>query len=262
MKKAIITAVKFVTFFIGWALCAYIFEIPTDHPALWRFGAELIPLLSIILFSVIFWLVEKRKITIAPIGKPIKSLEAGVCIGLVWIGSAIGILYLAGVIRFSGRNLVDNFWLWTISCLFNVIMQELLVRGYLYQLLKKNYNVITAAIITTILFTLCHGGALEAGIIPVLNIVTMSIFVTLTLEYFQSIIAPIMIHFVWNYVCAMILNCDSLADDYPSLLQAVYTGNEILSGGVYKMAGSIVVLVLNIFFIVAFGIMLRKQAVE
>ena len=55
-------------------------------------------------------------------------------------------------------------------------MQELLIRGYLYQLIKENYNVITSTIITTTLFTLMHGGVLTYGIIPILNIITMSLY--------------------------------------------------------------------------------------
>lgn len=101
MKKSIITTVKFVLFFIGWALCASIFEIPPNYPAIWRFGAELIPLLSIVLFSIIFWFIEKRNISIVPIGEPVKNLGIGICIGVVWLGITIGILYFADNISWN-----------------------------------------------------------------------------------------------------------------------------------------------------------------
>lgn len=259
MKKAAITTIKFIIFFIGWAICASILDIPFNNPALWRFGAELIPLLSIILFSFIFWLLERQQITIAPMEEPAKNLCLGIGIGLIWLGFAIGTLYIIGIISFTDTHSIDSLWLWTLSCLLNVIMQELLVRGYLFQLIKKKYNVILSTIITTTLFTLCHGGALEAGVIPVLNIVTMSIFMTLLLEYYQSIIVPIMIHFVWNYFGAIIFNSVTLADDYPSLFEAIYNGSQLLSGGTYKLEGSIVVLVLNCFLIVVYAIRLLKQ---
>jgi uncharacterized protein len=57
-------------------------------------------------------------------------------------------------------------------------MQEVLVRGYLYQMIKNNYNIVVAVLISTGLFTFAHGGAFEAGILPVLNVITMSLFVT------------------------------------------------------------------------------------
>ena len=52
-------------------------------------------------------------------------------------------------------------------------MQERLVRGYIYQLLKERYNLSAAVIITTAIFMLMHSGAVEAGAIPVINIITM-----------------------------------------------------------------------------------------
>ena len=46
-------------------------------------------------------------------------------------------------------------------------MQEMLVRGYLYQMIKRNYNVVAATVVSTMLFTFAHGGAFEAGTLPV-----------------------------------------------------------------------------------------------
>ena len=125
-------------------------------------------------------------------------------------------------------------------------MQEVLVRGYLYQMIKNNYNIVVAVLISTGLFTFAHGGAFEAGILPVLNVITMSLFVTAVLEYTESLVAPIVIHFLWNGVGAIILGGVSLAEDYPHLFNMVISGNSILSGGSCKIEGSIVVLFMNL----------------
>ena len=45
-------------------------------------------------------------------------------------------------------------------------------------MLKQKHNIVAAIIFTTALFTACHGGAFEAGIIPVVNVITMSLLVT------------------------------------------------------------------------------------
>lgn len=104
-----------------------------------------------------------------------------------------------------------------------------------------------------------HGGALGAGVIPVLNIVTMSLMMTVILEYSSSLMAPIMMHFIWNSVGGIILGSVSLADDYPHLYQTILTGNDLLSGGVLKMEGSLIVLLVNVLFIVYFGYFIQKQ---
>ncbi|MDF2872604.1 MAG: amino terminal protease family [Anaerocolumna sp.] len=71
---------------------------------------------------------------------------------------------------------------------------------------------------------------------------------TAVLEHTESLLAPIIIHFIWNAVGAIILGGVSLADDYPSLINTTLSGNQLISGGIYKMEGSIVVLILNIVF--------------
>lgn len=75
--------------------------------------------------------------------------------------------------RITATDTFPMLWLWLLSALINTIMQELLVRGYLYQMKKRNYNVVAAMVVTTALFTFMHGGAFEAGIVPVLNVITM-----------------------------------------------------------------------------------------
>ena len=141
-------------------------------------------------------------------------------------------------------------WLWMFSVFLNTIMQEMLVRGYLYQMIKSNYNIVAAVIVSTALFTSAHGGAFEAGILPVLNVITMSLFVTAVLEYTDSLIAPIIIHFLWNGVGAIVLGGVSLTEDYPQLFNMVISGNPILSGGSCKIEGSIIVLLMNLILMI------------
>ena len=62
MKKLVLVSLKTIAFFVGWAICASILPIPDATSAVvWRFWAELIPLLSVIGFTIIFWLIDKRK---------------------------------------------------------------------------------------------------------------------------------------------------------------------------------------------------------
>ena len=69
---------------------------------------------------------------------------------------------------------------------------------------------------------------------------------TAVLEYTESLVAPIVIHFLWNGVGAIILGGVSLAEDYPHLFNRVISGNSILSGDNCKIEGSIVVLFMNL----------------
>lgn len=245
---------------MGWAIFASVIPIPdTASAVIWRFWAELIPLLSIIALTLIFWLIDKRKIRLHLTGKPVYNIILGCVTGANWLGVSIEILSLIKVVHIDSRNQISMLWLWMFSAFLNTIMQEMLVRGYLYQMIKSNYNIVAAVIVSTALFTSAHDGAFEAGILPVLNVITMSLFVTAVLEYTDSLIAPIIIHFLWNGVGAIVLGGVSLAEDYPHLFNMVISGNPILSGGICKIEGSIIVLLMNLILMIGFVIIKRKR---
>ena len=187
-----------------------------------------------------------------------KGTLAGIAIGIIWIGAASSILVFSKQLAVTGKNEVSLLWLWILSAFLNVIMQELLVRGYMYQLLKERYNLPVAVVVTTAIFTFMHGGAFEAGVISVINVVTMCLFTTALYESEKTILAPIMAHSIWNIIGALILGGVSLADDYPSSLTMTASANKLLSGGAYKIEASIVVTILNVVLMGIFHIRYRK----
>lgn len=233
--------------------CVSVIPIPdTASAVIWRFWAELIPLLSVIAITLIFWLADQKKIRLHLTGKPVYNIILGGVTGTIWLGASVGILSILGVVQIEGKNQIAMLWLWLLAAFLNTVMQEMLVRGYLYQMIKSNGSIAAAIIVSTGLFTFAHGGAFEAGILPVLNVITMSLFMTAVLEYTGSLIAPIVIHFLWNGVGAIILGGVSLAEDYPHLFDMTIHGNPILSGGSCKIEGSIIVLFMNLAFLIGF----------
>lgn len=260
MKKFLITAGKALTFFLGWAVLTGLMPFPdSSNGAIWRFWAELIPLLSAAGFTLLFWLPERQALPLHLCTAPLKNAMIGFAAGVLWLGIATGVLLLTGTMHITGYQQVPLLGLWILSTLLNTVMQELLIRGYLYQLIKRQYSTVAAAIVTTALFTFLHGGALEAGMVPTFNVVTMSLLMVLVLEYTQSLLAPMVMHFLWNCIGGILLGGVSLAEDYPQLCQTEFTGSVLLSGGASKMEGSIVVLLLNLLLIAGFAALLKKR---
>lgn len=260
LKKIVITTLKYILFFIGWAIVsAFLPLLNTDNQAVWRLWAEITPLLAIMMFTVIFWLIEKKSVKLNLFSNPAKSLLVGSITGILWMSVAVVVMLLVGVIHFESVNSIPNLVVWIIATFLNVIMQELLVRGYLYQMIKQKHNVVSAIIVTTALFVALHGGAFEAGIVPVLNVLSMSLLMTIVLEYTGGLIAPIIMHSIWNIVGAIILGGVSLADDYPHLVNTSFSGNTLLSGGNCKIEGSVVVLILNILLISFFLLQMKRK---
>ena len=263
MKKIASTIIKFIGYFLGWAILTSILPLSSsEEPAIWRLWAEIMPLLAIIAFTLIFWLIERKNVELHLFDNSVKGMVLGVITGIVWLAVPVLVMYIAKIIHFDGINSIKLFPVWLLAAFLNVIMQELLVRGYLYQMIKQKHNIVAATIVTTALFTALHGGAFEAGVVPVLNVLTMSLFMTVVLEYSGSIIAPTIMHFLWNGIGALVLGGVSLADDYPNLLITTFTGNEALSGGVCKIEGSIVVLFVNVILIVLFMFLKNKQGTK
>ncbi|MFP7170409.1 type II CAAX endopeptidase family protein [Terribacillus sp. FSL K6-0262] len=251
MKKLLTTCLKTIIFFIGWAIIiSFTPDIQTNNPAFLRLWWEFSPFAVVALFSVFFVLIiEKGKIRIPITYGFFKNSLIGMAAGILWLGSVAAILFLTKTMHITGHSHIDFIWVWILASLLNAAMQELLMRGYLYQLWKQKYNAAAAAVFTTILFTVMHGGAFEAGMIAVFNVVSMSIFATLLLEYTGTITAPIIAHFTWNTIGAIVLGGVSLASDYPNLLNSSFQGNQLLSGGIYKMEGSIIVSIVHVIFI-------------
>ena len=104
-----------------------------------------------------------------------------------------------------------------------------------------------------------HGGVFEAGIIPVVNVITMCLFTTALYESEKTLLAPIAAHALWNVIGAIVMGGVSLADDYPNLYNLIPVGKEILSGGEYKIEGSIVVLVINVLLMIFFYIKYKRK---
>ena len=147
MKKFFTTTGKALTFFLGWAVLTGLMPFPdSSNGAVWRFWAELIPLLSAAGFTLLFWLPERRKLTLPLCTAPLKSAIIGFAAGVLWLGIAAGVLLLTGTMHITGYQQVPLLGLWILSALLNTIMQELLIRGYLYQLIKAQYSTAAAAI--------------------------------------------------------------------------------------------------------------------
>lgn len=250
MKTLIKIAFKILIFFVSWIAISVLVPIPEGiSDVWWRFIAELVPFLAIVILTYVFNKLEKNSLSILNFEKTIKQTLAGILLGLIWFFIPFLLLNSLGYFKIIDKNYINLLGIWIVSAFINTIMQEFLVRGYIYQLLKREYNIMIAAIVSTLLFTFMHGGAFEAGPIAVVNVLTMSLLMTIILEYTNSLLMPIIMHFIWNVMGGIIFGTVSLAEDYPHLYNIEITGNTIISGGSFKMEGSIFVFIINIIMI-------------
>jgi CAAX amino terminal protease family protein len=263
MEKLMKTILKSIIFFATWLVLSVLIPIPDSlDDAKWRFVAELISFVSIIIITYIFYRIEDRNIIVFPYKSSFKEYIVAILIGFLWFFLPYCLLKTFGYLEITSKNSINVLTLWIFSAFINTIMQELLARGYIYQLIKREYNLWAASIVTTLIFTFMHGGAFEAGPIAVINVITMSLLMTIILEYSNSLVIPIIMHFIWNCFGGIIFGTVSLADDYPHLYNIKITGNQLISGGSFKMEGSIFVFIINIIMIfIVYYLYRRKKSV-
>jgi membrane protease YdiL (CAAX protease family) len=267
MKKHEYIIIKCAGFFVFWLVLISILgylpvsKVIENNSSLLRFYYELLPLIVTIFSTFIFVkYISKNDIKIKLTNRPINEILMGILTGTVWICSIIGTLFLLKVLTIDNYNYVPNLLIWIAALLLNTIMQEYLVRGYVFSALSNQYTTVIAVVVTTVFFLLLHGGIFEAGIVAILNIISTSILFSLLLIYYKGLLVPIIVHFIWNLVGGIIVHGINLAEDYPSIFNITLTGNILLTGGVARIEGSVIVLVINIVIIGIFAFLLRKNA--
>ena len=67
------------------------------------------------MLTLIFWIIDKRKIRLHLTGKPVYNIALGCVTGAIWLGVSIGILSIIGVVHIDGQKsnidamVVDDF---------------------------------------------------------------------------------------------------------------------------------------------------------
>ena len=257
MKKTFTNIVKVVLFCICWGIAISIPFVIAEHPkflgnnaALLRLYWELATLIMTILVTIIFVKIfEKRNnIEINIFKNTTDNTIFGVIAGAFWIGLVLLIAFGMGILHIEKRIEVPKLFVWIVAIFLNTIMQELLVRGYIFSLLSREYKLPVAIGVTTAIFTFMHAGAFEAGFLPVINVVSTSILLSLVLLRSNGLWAPILMHCIWNSV-GKLFGVVYLANDYPAIFQTTIAGNNLISGGSVGFEGSVIVLAINCIFI-------------
>jgi membrane protease YdiL (CAAX protease family) len=264
----LITAAKAIVFFCVSSALLSIMAIPAigkpfflhDNGALLQLWRELIPMVGVLLVTGVFvFAVEKKSIGVTIFKNPLRSISYGIRLGCISISLSLLTLVLMGTIDFGEKNSISYIWIWFASVLLNAVTQEYLVRGYLFSLFTKNFNAVLSVILTTILYTAMQGRAFETGIIAVLNVVTMSVLASLLRIYTASLMAPILVRFLWNGIGGLVLGLVSLDSGYPSVWNSVMTRNDLLSGGSAKLDGSMIALFVNVLLIAFMSLQIKKK---
>jgi uncharacterized protein len=149
---------------------------------------------------------------------------------------------------------------WISAAAFDVVffllaaaMEELVVRGYLFSLLRRRWGWKTAVVATSLLFGALHLLNPGADFESMLNVTLAGFFLAIVLLVTKSLYAAIAAHFAWNWTMAAIFHSAVSGAAIPAPNYAtVDNGPDWLTGGQWGpeggMAATAAMLIL-IFFL-------------
>lgn len=216
-----------------------------NNPAWLRIVLELESLASIVMVVMVGRILFNNANPVSSLCRIFVAFVEGLVGGLLWFGLSFGLFVFFNSVSFNLAPSVSYLPVWLSACFVNAVFQEVLIRGYIFDLLIKGKGEVFAIVIITIVFVVLHPGAFVAGPIAVLQIAVASIFLTLLRLLTQGLAAPIAVHALWNMLGGVIFGVVNLADDYPQVVDMQIVGSWWTAGGSMGLEGSLVTLVVT-----------------
>jgi membrane protease YdiL (CAAX protease family) len=174
-----------------------------------------------------------------------RDLSAGLVIGVAWIGVSIGFALLFGFILpvapvgFSWYVLAGL----SISMLFNVVTQELLLCGFILQTVRNQSNTVIAIIVSSFLFASYHAGAFKGEWLPVVNVFAAGVLFCIAYIITNNLWFPIFIHFAWDVLLGPVfgLTESGITNLGGGWKMFQLKGPSLFTGGSFGMEGGLIV---------------------
>jgi hypothetical protein len=174
-----------------------------------------------------------------------RDLSAGLVIGVAWIGVSIGFALLFGFILpvapvgFSWYVLAGL----SISMLFNVVTQELLLCGFILQTVRNQSNTVIAIIVSSFLFASYHAGAFKGEWLPVVNVFAAGVLFCIAYIITNNLWLPIFIHFAWDVLLGPVfgLTESGITNLGGGWKMFQLKGPSLFTGGSFGLEGGLIV---------------------
>jgi hypothetical protein len=125
-------------------------------------------------------------------------------------------------------------------------LEEWVVRGYIYQALKDRWRPWTAALASSILFSLLHAGNPAVSGIALANIVLAGMVLAALVERSGSLWGASVAHGFWNFAVACLLSVPVSGVRLFHLLDVSIAGDERWTGGAFGPEGSLLLTLLGL----------------
>ena len=185
-----------------------------------------------------------------------RKISIGLLLGAVGIGVPSALLLISrelGVRTTPAGSWINAAGFDVVFFLLAAAMEELVVRGYLFSLIRRRWGWKTAVIATSLLFGSLHLLNPGANFESMLNVTLAGFFLATVLLATKSLYAAIAAHFAWNWTMAGIFHSVVSGAAIPAPNYAtVDNGPDWLTGGVWGPEGgaaATAAMIILIFFL-------------
>lgn len=178
-----------------------------------------------------------------------RDLGLGFLLGVLLNTLVVLPLWLAGYIQFrAGEFALPGVALALggnlIAFALPAAMEELLLRGYIFQRLVDGWGEVAAVIFTSVIFGLLHLGNPAATSLSTANIVLAGVWLAVAYLKTRSLWLPIGLHLAWNYVMGAVYSLPVSGIVFKHrLLETDISGPDWLSGGNFGPEQSVLTVV-------------------
>ena len=271
MKKYLINLAKVALFIICFGVAVYIplsvWDRPSfvgSNPALYQLWHEAEPLIAVIVLSLFFSAGEEKCVTIKIFNNFFSSTVFGMALGVFRISAVITLTLIFDTIHFDTKTSFSHTLLWILAIFVSALTEELLVRGYIFSMISMHHNNQTATITCAILFTVANTVLNdEKNIITVLNSFTTCLLFCMVLIYTKTLWTTIVMNFIWKLTGDLCFGILTVNENYPTIFTTRLDGNDLISGGVNGVEGTVFLLGVNILlFIYILAIGAKRSLLE
>jgi membrane protease YdiL (CAAX protease family) len=256
-----------LTFFIAWGAIAALPVVigQTLWPERWDMSSSMFRLImdSVVGASLLAatWImvrfVGKQTLGaagLAPARLP-RDFGTGAAIGIVWLAIPLGFAWVAGWIvpNYHGQFPWSDMPVAGLAVLVNVLVQQLLLTGYLFAMIRARAGLLAALAVSAVLFCAYHAPAFQGEWLPALNVFITANLFCLAREISGAIWLPIGMHAAWNFLLGPALGLtvsgtDELATGWRAF---ALDGPAWATGGDFGLEGSVLVTVTTTLLVAA-----------
>jgi len=182
--------------------------------------------------------------------KGLTELLLGVCLGIAILGAVVLVFIVFGWLSWTADGTQGSAFVAATSLagilLGAAFVEELLFRGYPFQVLERRFGGIVALATTSLAFSAAHGLNPNAAPLPLINIGLAGVLLGVAYWRTRSLWFATGVHMGWNWVMAVSeLSVSGLEFGMPGF-DPVLSGPDLVTGGAFGPEGGLLVTLVSV----------------